>query len=218
MESVLKDDIVAHLNKNKVIRPSQHCFKAGRSCTTNLLEFFEPVTKAADKGEPIDIVYLDFAKAFDKVPHQRLSAKIKAAGICGSMLAWIKDWLTNRSQRTVVNGKYSNWSRELLGVPQGSVLGPILFNIYINDLDSTVTASQLLKKFADDTKLGQILSNPACVEELQNTLNKLYTWSVDWGMQFNVAKCHVMHIGKNNPQQQLSASKAERDVGVIISD
>jgi hypothetical protein len=97
MESILKDDIVEHLNRNKVILPSQHGFKAGRSCTTNLLEFFEPVTKAADKGEPVDVVYLDFAKAFDKVPHQRLLAKVKAAGISGNMLAWIKDWLTDHS-------------------------------------------------------------------------------------------------------------------------
>jgi hypothetical protein len=125
---------------------------------------------------------------------------VKAAGISGNMLAWIKDWLSNRSQRTVVNGKFSSWSRVLSGVPQDSVLGPILFNIYINDLDSTISANQLLKKFADDTKVGQILRNPACATELQTTLNKLYKWSTDWGMQFNIAKCHVMHIGKNNPQ------------------
>jgi hypothetical protein len=110
-------------------------------------------------------------------------------------------------------------------VPQGSVLGPILFNIFINDLDSVVTVEQILKKFADDTKLGQVLEGPESVAALQSTLHKLCDWSAQWGMQFNIAKCHVMQMGRNNPchgyqmnGQQLAVTKAERDVGVIISD
>jgi hypothetical protein len=225
LESIIKDDIVEHLDRNKVIKKSQHGFTASRSCTTNLLEFFEPITEACDKGKSADIIYLDFAKAFDKVPHGRLLKKIEAAGIGGNILAWIRDWLSNREQRVVINGKHSKWAPVLSGVPQGSVLGPILFNIFINDLDSVVTADQILKKFADDTKLGQVLDSHDSAAALQSTLNKLYDWSVQWGMQFNIAKCHVMHVGRNNPchvyrmnGQQLAVTKAERDVGVIISD
>jgi hypothetical protein len=151
MESIIKDDIVNHLRKNKVISSSQHGFTKGRSCATNLLEFMEVVTKAADSGKSVDVVYLDFAKAFDKVPIKRLISKILAAGIQGNVLRWISDWLTDRKQRVIVSGKFSGWRRVLSGVPQGSVLGPILFNIFINDLDDAATIRQLLKKFADLT-------------------------------------------------------------------
>jgi Reverse transcriptase (RNA-dependent DNA polymerase)/Endonuclease-reverse transcriptase len=225
MESIIKEDITRHLDLNKIIKKSQHGFKSGRSCTTNLLEFLEPVTKACDQGQPYDVIYLDFAKAFDKVPHGRLLAKVAAAGIGGNLLKWISDWLKNRSQRVVINGKFSKWSPVLSGVPQGSVLGPLLFNIFINDLDDTVKPNQLLKKFADDTKLGQAVTNPADAAELQLTLTSLFNWSLQWGMQFNVGKCHVMHLGRGNPGHvyymggtQLKTTSSERDVGVIISD
>jgi ribonucleases P/MRP protein subunit RPP40 len=225
MESILKDDIVNHLDRNRVISKSQHGFQKNRSCTTNLLEFFEKVTEAADSGQSVDVVYLDFAKAFDKVPHARLLSKVEAAGIGGHVLLWIKDWLSDRKQRVVVNGKFSGWRAVLSGVPQGSVLGPVLFNIFINDIDREATCNQILKKFADDTKIAQILSSPNAVHELQATLDRLSTWAASWGMAFNVAKCHVMHIGKHNPRhtykmlgQDLAVTKSEKDVGVTISD
>jgi hypothetical protein len=225
MESIIKDNIVRHLESNKVIKKSQHGFKTGRSCATNLLEFFEPVTEASDRGKPVDLVYLDFAKAFDKVPHGRLLKKIEAAGISGNLLAWIRDWLTNRQQRVVIKGKFSGWAPVLSGVPQGSVLGPVLFNILINNLDSAVTADQILKKFADDSKLGQVINGPGSAAALQTSLDNLYNWSVKWGMEFNTGKCHVMHVCRNNPthaytmgSHQLAVSSSEKDVGVMISD
>ena len=107
MESIIKDDIMQHLDKNKLINASQHGFMPGRSCTTNLLEFLEKVTLAADQGTPIDIVYLDFAKAFDKVPTARLMKKLRAHGIGGWVARWIEEWLTGRRQRVTVNGKKS---------------------------------------------------------------------------------------------------------------
>jgi hypothetical protein len=225
MESIIKDDIVDHLRRNKIIASSQHGFTKGRSCTTNLLEFMEVVTKAADSGKAVDIVYLDFAKAFDKVPIKRLITKLSAAGIRGNVLSWIKDWLTDRKQRVVVNGKFSGWRAVLSGVPQGSVLGPILFNIFINDLDDAATARQLLKKFADDTKVGQVIENQGDAQELQSTLDKLCEWAATWGMTFNVDKCHVMHVGRHNIRAEykmngirLASTTKERDVGVIICD
>jgi ribonucleases P/MRP protein subunit RPP40 len=200
MESILKDGILQHLSRNKVISSTQHGFTKGRSCTTNLLEFMEQLTRAADTGQAVDVIYLDFLKAFDKVPIKRLIAKLSAAGIHGNVLTWISDWLTDRKQRVVIGGKYSGWRAVLSGMPQGSVLGPVLFNIFINDLDDTATAKQLLKKFADDTKICQIIENQQGSSEMQATLNRLCSWADTWGMMFNVQKCHVLHIGPNNQQ------------------
>ena len=156
LERLIKDHLVDFLVKNKLINPSQHGFLKARSCLTNMLCFLEDVTKWVDEGSPVDIIYLDLKKkAFDKVPHQRLLLKLKAHGIGNGMINWIEKWLIDRRQRVVVDGEVSNWKAVLSGVLQGSVLGPILFLIYINDLDDDITSKVL--KFADDTKcLGKL--------------------------------------------------------------
>ena len=158
MEAVLRDDIVQHLGKQSLINSSQHGFTSGRSCLTNLLEFLEELTKLVDKGFPVDMIYLDFQKAFDRVPHQRLVLKLEAHGICGNILRWIKNWLSDRQQRVVLKGKVSSWVNVSSGVPQGSVLGPLLFLVYINDIDDAIDVTDtILKKFADDTKIGRAI-------------------------------------------------------------
>ena len=224
MESILKDDIMVHLKRNKLVAPSQHGFMKNRSCTTNLLEFLERITAEADVGKSVDVIYLDFAKAFDKVPTERLIKKVAAHGIVGRMAGWLKAWLTQRKQRVTVNGKKSGWRDVLSGMPQGSVLGPVLFVLFINDLDGAATAKQLLKKFADDTKLAQVIEGPRDSEELQESLDRLCKWATKWGMSFNVAKCHVMHIGRHNQRNvykmdgvALATTETERDIGVLIS-
>ena len=165
--------LVDHLERYKLLEDSQHGFTKGRSCLTNLLEFFETVTKSLDKGKPVDLVYLDFAKAFDKVPHKRLIIKLKSHGVDGLVLEWLRDWLNNRRQRVIVNGKYSGWKPVSSGVPQGSVLGPDLFLIYINDLDNGLVAK--IKKFSDDTKLSKVVSKLEDSMNLHNDLDKFYS-------------------------------------------
>ena len=122
-----------------------------RSCLTNLLEFMEIITQHVDDGHPVDVIYLYFQKAFDKVPHARLMKKVKAHGINGKILTWIEAWLCGRLQRVVLNGSKSNWMEVMSCVPQGSVLGPLQFVIFINDIDDNIVNDIL--KFADDTKL-----------------------------------------------------------------
>ena len=224
LEGIIKDDVMSHLARNRLIRSSQHGFMPGRSCATNLLNFLEELTKAADSGSATDVVYLDFAKAFDKVPTERLLKKVESHGIGGQVKDWIQAWLRDRHQRVWVNGKRSGWRQVLSGVPQGSVLGPVLFLIYINDLDSVISEKQSVYKFADDTKVTQKIESRADQASLQACLDRLDRWAVDWGMAFNVSKCHIMHVGRNNPEynymmggKTLVKTDLERDVGVLIS-
>src|SRR5271163_986838 len=223
MESMLKDAILMHLEKFALIHNSQHGFTKGKSCLTNLLDFLEEVTAIVDDGTPVDIIYLDFAKAFDKVPHERLSKKLVAHGIGGNIKRWVKNWLTGRRQKVCVNRTYSNWQHVVSGVPQGSVLGPLLFLIYINDLDREVISK--IGKFADDTKMCRSVGSDLEVEILRQDLSKMYQWSMDWQMLFNTDKCTVMHLGKNNKEHDyklgdkiVKKSKQETDLGVVIDD
>ena len=224
LEAIIKDDIVAHLYKNSLIRPTQHGFMRGKSCATNLLSFFEAATTAVDAGQPVDVVYLDFAKAFDKVPVKRLMKKVKAHGIGGHLYRWIEAWLSNRRQRVVLNGQSSNWADVLSGVPQGSVLGPLLFIIFINDLDTSASGVDILLKFADDTKIGQVLRQEEDREALQAAIDGLVEWTIKWGMEFNVQKCKIMHLGHNNKKLEytmgevrLDSTVEEKDLGILVS-
>ena len=223
LESIIKEDIVDHLEKHKLIRNSQHGFQAGKSCVTNLLEFLEEVTKDIDEGKPVDIIYMDFMKAFDKVPHKRLIKKIKQHGIGGKLLRWIEQWLTNRKQRVVLKGEGSEWEDVISGVPQGSVLGPLLFIIYINDIETGVKST--LSKFADDCKIKKKVENVVDATEVQTDLNTLVKWSEKWQMSFHPDKCKVLHLGYNNQKNkyyikdaEIKKVKEEKDLGVLISE
>ena len=181
----------------------------------------EFVTDTYDDGSSLDLIYLDFSKAFDKVPQDKLIKKAKAIGISGNLLRWIEQWLTGRRQRVVINCKSSGWIDVEFGVPQGSILGPILFVIFINDIDNQITnLINIIRKFADDTKLGHKVNNEAGV--LQLCLDILFQWTIDWGMEFNKPKCKVLHIGRNNNHFkyylnniELKSVTEEKDIGVI---
>ena len=214
--------MVDFLVKNNLINPSQHGFLKARSCLTNILCFLEDVAKWVDEGSPVDVIYLDLKKTFDKVPHQRLLLKLKAHGIGNGMINWIEKWLIDRRQRVVVDGEVSNWKSVLSGVPQGSVLGPILFLIYINDLDDDITSKVL--KFADDTKVFRKIESDADRQQLQDDLNKLNEWSEKWQMLFNYGKCKCLHTGHGNEDAQytmgdtvLNTTVKEKDLGLTIS-
>ena len=133
------------------------------------------------------------------VPQRRLLEKCKGLGLDGRVLEWIRVWLEGRKQRVVLNGEASEWADVLSGVPQGSVLGPTLFLIFINDIDKAVeVTSSVLLKLADDTKVGRVVESEEQGEELQSTINRLVGWSVQWQMLFNTEKCHVLHLGPRN--------------------
>ena len=222
LEYIIARRIREHLDLHNLINSSQHGFTKGKSCVTNLLSFYKSVFEAADNDSNYDIIYLDFSKAFDTVPHERLMRKVKAHGIDGRVLNWIEAWLKNRTQRVVINGEKSDWGDVMSGVPQGSVLGPLLFIIYINDLDNVVTCD--ISKFADDTKVGRLINSQHDVELLQTDLDRMYEWSINWQMNFNIGKCSVLHIGRNNTSNSytlngegLSKLDSARDLGVIVS-
>jgi hypothetical protein len=223
LESIIKEHMMNHLLMHSLLRDSQHGFLPGKSCASNLILTMDYLTKAVDEGLPVDLVYLDFSKAFDKVPHERLLVKVKAKGITGKVADWLEDWLKDRKQSVKVNGAESEESVVESGVPQGTILGPCLFNIHIDDIDVCAENLTEIKKFADDTKAYRTIRGMEDKEKLQRALTNMCEWAVKWGMEFNTAKCKVMHIGTNNAHyqylmndEQLGTTDSERDLGVIV--
>ena len=232
MEKIVREKVMNHLLDNNLITKEQHGFVPGKSCTTQLLEVLDEWTEILDDGGSIDAVYMDFQKAFDTVPHRRLLEKIKAHGITGKICDWIEAFLRNRRQRVVVGDGISDEASVWSGIPQGSVIGPLLFVLFINDLPACVQTS--VKIFADDTKVYTRSDKEGATNKLQNDLQKLQDWSDNWQLRFHPEKCSVMKLGKNKSKTKycmysmdqgnnirevpLKEIESEKDLGVTIDN
>ena len=196
METLIRNPLVNYLKRNGYLSKRQFGFISGRSTTLQLLRLLERWTEILDLGGDIDVVYCDFMKTFNKVPHKRLLQTLEHYGIQGVTKDWIKDFLKNRKQRVVVNGTASEWQEVTSGIPQGSVLGPILFVIYINTLPEVVVSSDMYL-FADDVAIFRAIFDNNDTDPLQKDLNRMDEWTEESLLKFNYQKCSTMRIGRH---------------------
>ena len=194
LEHIICKQIMSHFSENKILTPVQHGFRSKHSCESQLLITTDEFIQNFESKTQTDVVVLDFSKAFDVVPHQRLLHKLDHYGIRGTTINWIQNFLTNRTQKVVVDGSSSESARVRSGVPQGTVLGPLLFLTYINDLPSTVSSQ--VRLFADDCLLYRPIKCRADQEQLQRDLSALQDWADRWGMCFNPSKCSVLRVSR----------------------
>ncbi len=199
MEHIIVSNIAKHLDTNNILHPLQHGFRKNLSCDTQLLSLFHDL---AQNSKETDLIIMDFSKAFDKVPHKRLAYKLNWYGVRGRTLDWIGDFLTDRTQRVVLDGSESPLGSVMSGVPQGSVLGPILFLLYINDLPDD-TRYSTIRLFADDCILYRPITTLQDSTLLQHDLDKIAEWEERWLMEFNVGKCFSMRVGRQRGRTKL---------------
>ena len=223
LEKIVRERIISFMKNEELFSNRQYGFISGRSTQLQLLEVLDKWTEALDEGHSIDCVYMDYAKAFDTVPHKRLLYKLSKYGINPKAVSWIENFLGNRTQQVIDQGEESSWKPVTSGIPQGSELGPLLFVIFINDLPDCVTSEAYL--FADDTKIFRVIANEEDRGELQKDLNRLDIWSKDWLLKFHPQKCKFMTIGKDEKNtnytlkdQKLQKVMEEKDIGVTIDD
>ena len=225
METFVKNAIMSHMISNNLLSTKQFGFIGGRSTVTQLLNYLDKCIDKIVAGNVVDCIYLDFAKAFDTVPHKRLLNKLKAYRISGDLLKWIEAFLSGRTQAVKVNGVSSETDPVISGIPQGSVLGPILFIIFINDILDKISSDGFL--FADDTKVFRSIQNKSDADALQADIDMLEEWSNTWLLRFNPKKCHVLSLGKIEDTMYTMRYKVygnemehvfdEKDLGVTIN-
>ena len=196
-EKVIRNNLVSFLDTTNAFNVNQHGFRVGRSCLSQLLTHYDNIISLLQNGVNVDTVYLDFAKAFDKVDHSIVLKKLSLLGIRGKILSWIESFLTNRTQKVMVNGFLSEPAPVISGVPQGSVLGPLLFLILIGDIDRNI-AESFISSFADDTRLTRTVSGVRDASSLQTDLEKIYQWSVENNMTFNSKKFEILRYGPDD--------------------
>ena len=222
METVIRTSIFEHCKTNNILINEQHGFLPDHSTTTNLLEFINDISTTLDINGNIDAVCIDFAKAFDTVCHSKLLLKLEHYGIRGKVLGWIKNFLYNRSIKVLVNNTFSNKLPVPSSVPQGSVLAPILFILYINDIKDAIENCQF-KLYADDLTIYRFIRNNNDVSLLQQDLHNILNWTNKWQLKINIEKCKVLHFGKNNLKHTyninnnpITTSDCEKILGCLI--
>ena len=194
LEHIIYSTVINHLERNDLLSDIQHGFRTKRSCESQLITTCHDFISCLNCKEQTDAILLDFSKAFDKVDHHSLLAKIERCGISETICKWIESFLTNRTQKVLLEGKESKPSIVKSGVPQGTVLGPLLFLIYINDIAEGLNDGTQLRLFADDSLLYRTIKTPKDADLLQNDLNKLQIWEKRWKMEFHPQKCQVLRI------------------------
>ena len=223
LEKLIRNQIVEYMQSENLLSDLQFGFIKGRSTSLQLLNIMNDWTCAIENSNSSDCIYLDYQKAFDTVPHKRLISKLYAYNIDEKIINWIKYYLSERKQYVEINGQKSEWQKVTSGIPQGSVLGPLLFLIYINDLPDGITST--IYMYADDTKLYREIKSPDDHQILQNDLSKLCTWSKKWLLKFHPKKCSCLTIGKKleSPSYSYDLSshiieqvKSIKDIGVTM--
>lgn len=227
-EKVLRKYLVSFIDENHLFNQEQHGFRSGRSCLSQLLSHYDRILEALEAGSNVDVIYLDFSKAFDKVDFAVTIEKLMRLGIRGKIVTWIRSFLTDRYQSVIVNGKFSHPCEVRSGVPQGSVLGPLLFLILIGDIDQNV-ASSFVSSFADDTRIGKPINSAEDAKLLQKDLESIYAWAKQNNMQFNTEKFECIKYGKKEDLKESCQYKTQddqiiaekdvvRDLGIVMSN
>ena len=223
-EKIVFDRLFKFWRENNLINNNQFGFLRGRSTVTQLLSTINDWAKSRNLSIPTDVIFLDLAKAFDSVPHERLLLKLKCNGINGCLLNWLRHFLTDRKQRVVVRGTCSDWSSVTSGTAQGTILGPLLFLLYINDITECVSST--VKLYADDTKIYRELVDPIIDSQLlQADLANLSEWACKWQLRFNADKCESMRITHSRDKsltnytlgKPLKDVNSFKDLGVTIT-
>ena len=215
------------MNDHNLFNENQHGFRSGRSCLSQLLEQFDTILDIIEDNGNVDVIYLDFAKAFDKVDHTIVLNKIKSLGITGQIYNWLESFLRGRFQSVIVNGIRSRPQEVKSGVPQGSVLGPLIFLILIGDIDDDVIES-FVKSFADDTRATKSVKTAEDVNALQRDLQSIYEWTTKNNSELNDVKFEALRYGKNDDLKQstcyttpsgkvIEVKDCVKDLGVYMS-
>ena len=229
LERIVRKVLVNYLEDKNYFNPNQHGFRSGRSCLTQLMNHYDNILDILEMGHNCDVIYLDFAKAFDKVDHHILFHKLKQAGIGGKLGIWLSSFLIGRLQQVKVGNILSDKAQVISGVPQGTVLGPILFLIMINDIDNNVEHSNVTL-FADDTRVGRSISDEDDIVNLQVDLNKIYAWQDANNMKFNAGKFEAIKYGSNKnlkydycyltpgAEDNIEETETVKDLGVLLDN
>ena len=219
MESIINSKISEYLHSNNLISTKQFGFSKGKSCLTQLLHCKQVWIDGVDSRQNLDVIFIDFSKAFDSVVHEKLLLRLRCIGFGGFLLSWITAFLKNRTQAVKIEDKISEYRSVTSGVPQGSVLGPTLFNIYVNSLIENIDCGSDVYLFADDVKIFSGDSN-----KLQNDLDNLCQWSDKWQLNIAFDKCSVLHLGKNNPmttyylgENIVKSQESVKDLGIYTT-